>query len=446
MDIWKFYSALPTFLQSLLITIYNNRQYNMRYRDDFSFFLHYYSRAWSFDEQSWRIEQRRRLAQFLGFATRNSVWYQDFKGLALEEFPVLEKKQLIEDLRKVATIKEKDAIISHTGGTTGASMKVLYTKRDTQERFAVLGSFRKKYGYELGSKVAWFSGKNLATDKDVENGHCYRDDYVNNIRFFSTFHISEKNFYSYWRAIQSFSPDFIVGFPSSVYELSAIAVKKGMSLDHKVKTFFPTAEVVLPQYREVISAAMGCRLVDQYSSSEGAPFIFECENGFYHIHPLTGIIEVVDENLKPAREGEMLVTSFTTHGTPLIRYRIGDRIKLADENFSCPCGSTFPVVSRIEGRSNDFIYSPDNGRINLGNLSNSTKGVEGIVCFQIVQKVESSVTVYLVTLPSYNSKSHSKFLLALRERLGQSMHIEFCQVDDIPRETSGKFRIVKSYL
>ena len=36
------------------------------------------------------------------------------------------------------------------------------------------------------------------------------------------------------------------------------------------------------------------------------------------------MFEVVDENMQPATEGEILVTSFITHGTPLIRYRIGD--------------------------------------------------------------------------------------------------------------------------
>src|SRR3546814_12220855 len=97
------------------------------------------------------------------------------------------------------------------------------------------------------------------------------------------------------------------------------------------------------------------------------------------------MFEVVDESMPPAREGEILVTSFTTRGTPLIRYRIGDRISLAPEDYRCPCGSCFPVVKQIDGRSSDFIWSPENGKVNLGNISNCTKDVEGITCFQIVQ-------------------------------------------------------------
>lgn len=47
-------------------------------------------------------------------------------------------------------------------------MKVVYSKENMQERFAILDHFRAKHGYELGKKTAWFSGKNLITQKDIE--------------------------------------------------------------------------------------------------------------------------------------------------------------------------------------------------------------------------------------------------------------------------------------
>lgn len=446
MSIWKIYSFLPSFMQSLIITLYNNEQYRVRHKGEYGRFLGFYSDAWLMSQQDWVEEQRHRLNNFLDFATKESLWYKNFKGRDLSEFPVLEKKDLLTYLDKIRTVKENNGIVSFTGGTTGASMKVLYTVANIQERFAILDSFRQKHGYSIGDKVAWFSGKNIANQKDVERGKCFRDDYLNNIRFFSTFHINERNFQFYWQALENYSPDFIVGFPSSVYDICDIAYRKGLRLRRPVKVFFPTAEVVLPQYREVIGQVLGCRLVDQYASSEGAPFILECEQGKLHIHPLTGIFEVVDENLSPSIEGELLVTSFTTYGTPLIRYRIGDRVSLANSDLKCSCGSSFPIVERIEGRSNDYVYSPENGRINLGNISNSTKDVNGIICFQIEQRVINEIQVSVVTSDAYDELAHNKFLSALRERLGNKMHISLQKVNEIPKEKSGKFRIVKSYL
>ena len=347
---------------------------------------------------------------------------------------------------EIKTIVEKEGLVSLTGGTTGASMKVVYTKKDMQERFAVLDHFRAQHGYHLGKKTAWFSGKNLISKHDIQNNVCSHYDFINKIRFYSTFHINQDSFDVYWQSLVKFQPEFIVGFPSSVYELCEIADSLGLQLPTPVKVFFPTAETVLPKYREVIGRVLGCKLVDQYASSEGAPFILECTHGRLHIHPLTGVFEVLDEHLQPAQSGELLVTSYTTHGTPLIRYRIGDHITLADSQDVCTCGSIFPLVKQIDGRTSDYILSPTHGKVNLGNISNSTKNISGIIKFQVIQHNSEAVQVLIVTNQDFNSSEKTKFIAALTERLGSQLEITTKVVDDIPTEKSGKFRIVKNLL
>jgi len=199
-------------------------------------------------------------------------------------------------------------------------------------------------------------------------------------------------------------------------------------------------------HRDLIAEVLGCILVDQYASSEGAPFILECKYGIKHIHPLTGIFEVVDENMQPADSGELLVTSFTTHGTPLIRYKIGDRITLSKTSLTCQCGSHFPIVTSIDGRSADYVLSPEYGKVNLGNLSNATKDISGLFCFQLIQNVTGAVIVNVVTNTTFDNKQEVNFIKALKVRLGDSMLIELNKVEDIPTEKSGKFRIVKNNL
>ncbi|WP_257224830.1 phenylacetate--CoA ligase family protein [Acinetobacter sp. YH12096] len=389
-------------------------------------------------------ELNKRLDNFLNFVTNASSWYSQYKGKDLPNFPILEKTDILLNLDNIKTINEKEGLISLTGGTTGASMKVVYTKEDMQERFAILDHFRSKFGYELGKKTAWFSGKNLVTQKDLAKGICSHYDFVNKIRFYSTFLINEKNFDVYWKSLNEFQPEFLVGFPSSVFEICQIAKSKGLKYSGKAKVFFPTAETVLAEHRQVISEVLGCKLVDQYASSEGAPFILECSAGSLHIHPLTGIFEVVDENLNPAQAGQMLVTSFTTHGTPLIRYRIGDSITLANASKQCSCGSIFPLVESIQGRTNDYILSPTHGKVNLGNISNSTKDTKGIVCFQLVQNSIDHIEVKLVINKEFDAVQESNFISALRERIGKEVHLSINYVDYIDKEKSGKFRIVKN--
>lgn len=442
----KIFSKSPHLVQNSAVTLFNTYQYKIRHGGNYRRFRDYYARAESFNESELNKEIEIKKEQFFEYVKNNSKWFEGFNFDNFSSLPVLEKTDLINHLDSIKTINEKNGIVSLTGGTTGASMKVIYTKSDMQERFAILDHFRAQHGYELGKKTAWFSGKNLISESDINKGICSHYDFINKIRFYSTFHINSNNFNVYWESLHKFSPEFIVGFPSSVYEICQIADSHGLRLDKKVKVFFPTAETVLPTHREVISRVLGCKLVDQYASSEGAPFILECKQGSLHIHPLTGIFEVVDKNMQPSKEGEILATSFTTHGTPLVRYRIGDSVKLAPSEANCSCGSLFPLVQKIEGRSTDYILSPTKGKVNLGNISNSTKDVKGIIKFQVIQSEIENVDVLVVASEAFNTSQKNKFTQALRERFGSEMTLNVAIVDDIPTEKSGKFRIVKNSL
>lgn len=440
----KIIKATPHYVLNPAITIYNSYLYKMRHGGEYQAYREYYAAAENFDETQLKNEIEKKKTAFFTYVKNNSPWYKNYDFKDFQSLKVLNKIDIINHLDKIKTIDERDGRIASTGGTTGASMKVIYTRRNMQERFAILDHFRAKHGYHLGEKVAWFSGKDLISEKDIAKGVCSHYDFLNKIRFYSTFFINEENFDVYWSSLNTFKPKFIVGFPSSVYELCQIADSKGLSLKHKVKVFFPTAETVLPAHRESIKKVLGCELVDQYASSEGAPFILECSKGKLHIHPLTGIFEVVDENMQPTDTGELLVTSFTTYGTPLIRYRIGDSIKMAPKDKACTCGSIFPLVDSIVGRATDYILSPTKGKISMANISNSTKGVDGIIKFQVIQNHVNEVQVSVVANDKFVQTEREKLHTALSNRFGSEMIVSIETVKDIANEKSSKFRVVKN--
>ncbi|MFC3216429.1 phenylacetate--CoA ligase family protein [Novosphingobium panipatense] len=154
---------------------------------------------------------------------------------------------------------------------------------------------------------------------------------------------------------------------------------------------------------------------------------------------------MVDDDMLPSRSGELVVTSFSTYGTPLIRYRVGDAITFADAGVTCGCGWTFPLVESIEGRSADFVWSPELGRINLGNISNCTKGVAGIISFQIVQNAPDKIDVRVHATSEFDETNHRNFVEALRLRTGSLMNISVEVCDDLGREKAvsfGSLRIV----
>jgi len=91
----------------------------------------------------------------------------------------------------------------------------------------------------------------------------------------------------------------------------------------------------------------------------------------------------------------MVVTSSTTHVTPLLRYAIGDVAVLADETASCECGFPFPLVETIVGRVDDILYTPDRGYV--GRLDRVFKKLpNSIVEAQIVQTSLERIVLRLV--------------------------------------------------
>ena len=140
----------------------------------------------------------------------------------------------------------------------------------------------------------------------------------------------------------------------------------------------------------------------------------------------------------------MIVTCFETHGTPLIRYKIGDRLIFAEEAEECDCKSVFPIVERIEGRSTDFIESKSKGRFSSIYLSLvSEEFSNSIKSMQFVQNTADKVEIYICADERYQADSMDRIIIdKLRYSLGEDMVFEIHRVSEIPKDPSGKYRLV----
>jgi phenylacetate-CoA ligase len=83
----------------------------------------------------------------------------------------------------------------------------------------------------------------------------------------------------------------------------------------------------------------------------------ECteQNGF-HIWGDLALIEILDDDGNPVKEGErgaIVITMLKKEAFPLIRYKIGDVSSLTWEK--CKCGRTHPRLMRLSGRTDDMM-------------------------------------------------------------------------------------------
>ena len=206
-------------------------------------------------------------------------------------------------------------------------------------------------------------------------------------------------------------------------------------MSFKPVAIFPTAETLLPHYRSEIEKAFQCPVRDQYASSEGAPFIIECKCGKLHVGIDTGLIEFLED-------GRMLMTCFESHGTPLIRYDIGDRAYLS-KNQECKCGLDMPIVERIEGRTTDYVISPIYGKMTSVYLSLVSEDFNNCMkAMQFVQNDVNSLDVYIEVDDAYEPSMNSIIIDKLHYSMGNTVEIRVHPVKEIPKDKSGKFKFV----
>lgn len=112
--------------------------------------------------------------------------------------------------------------------------------------------------------------------------------------------------------------------------------------------------------RVQIEQRLGLRAIDIYGLSEvlGPGVASECsEQHGLHVNEDHFLIEIVDqETLQPVPDGqagEVVFTTITKEGIPVIRYRTRDISRIIPG--TCACGRTFKRMERITGRSDDMI-------------------------------------------------------------------------------------------
>src|SRR5690606_24401966 len=425
----KIYSKSPHFLQNTIVALHNILAYRDRYSKKYKYYLNHYKKNKGLSLKELKTIQENKFREFVTYTIKNPTFYrnqfidistpEDIKNI--RNLPIIDKEILRSNINNVYTIEKSKGGISKTGGTTGKSLEVVYTYNDIQERFALLDNFRSEFGYKLGKKTAWFSGKNLLTKTDIKKNRFWKTDYFHKVRYYSTFHIHNKFLEHYILNLIKFKPKYLVGFPSTMYEIAKYGMNHNIDFPaNTIKAIFPTAETITDDIRQVLETYFKTNLYNQYASSEGAPFIFECVNKKLHLELQSGVFEVLDENYNSCTKGKLVVTSFNSHGTPLIRYNIGDEIELSDE--FCNCGNNNPLVKNILGRISDYIYSEETGKINLGNVSNCLKGVKGIVKFQIQQDSKDSLLILVEKdVNTFELKDETTFLKNLRDRVGNKI-------------------------
>ncbi len=150
----------------------------------------------------------------------------------------------------------------------------------------------------------------------------------------------------------------------SSYPLRLIEVAKSEGFDFsetKLRVGIFGAEVWSDETRKFIEKEMGIETFDIIGMTEtgGVGLGIDCiAHEGIHVWEDHYLIEIVDpetgESLPDGEEGELVVTTLTREGLPLIRYRTRDITRVVSRG-RCVCGRTMLRLARIKGRTDDML-------------------------------------------------------------------------------------------
>jgi phenylacetate-CoA ligase len=167
-----------------------------------------------------------------------------------------------------------------------------------------------------------------------------------------------------WDSILKYKPTYLITVPSFLLKLIEYAEMHNIDVNNSgIKGAICIGESLRNQdfsmntLSQKISEKWNIKLFSTYASTEMSTAFTECEHSIGgHHHPELIIIEVLDENNTPVKNGESGELTFTTIGVeamPLVRFKTGDIVQLHSN--PCSCGRNTFRVGPVIGRKQHMI-------------------------------------------------------------------------------------------
>lgn len=282
------------------------------------------------------------------FSDSNFNPVNDFNSLAdIKRIPSTTKDELIRYNQSVHSSESTGKVfISETSGSTGQSLKFLKDENwDSFNRAARARGF-SWYGVNLWDRNGYLWGYNFSPSSKIKTSIL---DFVQNR--FRIFSYKEDEIVSFVKRLKK--ADYICGYSSMIYEVARrINEIPGLSKSLNLKMVCGTSEKIFDSYQKDALKAFGKKIIGEYGAAEAGVIAFECPHGNLHIN-MEGVL-VEEEN------DEIIVTNLVARSFPIIRYRLGDYIKLKDPSYECPCGMKHRVIEDVLGRVGKLIRGMNN--------------------------------------------------------------------------------------
>ena len=306
-------------------------------------------------------------------ATLNRVYHNVafYKHLFDKSGVSIEKVKSVKDLKELPFTTKDDLRLSYpydmfavplkdivrihsTSGTTSKPIVVGYTRNDISIWSALIARVLTAIGIDGHDFVQIAYNYNLTS---AGLGFHYGAEKIGA----SVIPSSNNNIAKLIQIIKDYKTTALISTPGYALHISKVMEELGIHPESlQLKTGLFGAESWSESLRSEIEKGLHIKAYDNYGLTEligpGVSFECACKNGL-HINEDHFIVEVIDPHTEEpvafGEVGELVFTTITKQGFPLIRYRTGDISALIDG--PCECGRTFVRMNRVSGRIDDML-------------------------------------------------------------------------------------------
>lgn len=215
--------------------------------------------------------------------------------------------------------------------------------------------------------------------------------------------------------------DSLVGIPTQVLSLARYQGERGKTEQIKLKSVLLSTDYVPLAITRELQHRWGCRIFNHYGMTEmGLGGGVECQAlAGYHLREADLYFEIINpktgEAVPEGEVGEVVFTTLTRKGMPLIRYRTGDKARFIPQ--PCPCGTVLKRMERVTGRINGAVQLAG-GMLTMQDLDEVLFLVEGLLNFEASISAQLGIdhlTIGVKMIGETGAEVHNSICLALEK-------------------------------
>jgi len=445
------YPHLPVALQNAALgTVGWHNDLTVRGRGFARLLAEYEARAFV-DSRDIQELRDARLRAFVLHAYRTVPYYRelfDKAGLRPQEVATLDDLALLPITSRADVQERRSEFLSSsvprrgrkllsTSGSTGSGLIVATTLEAVQEQWATWWRCWRWHGIERGTWNA-ILGSPSAVSPFQQAPPFWRYNRPGRELVFSSLHTSFENLRYYVAELRRKKPPWLSGLASQLALIASYLIETKTDLGYEVRWVTTSSENLLSMHAELIEKAFGVRPKRHYGMAEAIANFSECDKGKLHVDEELGAAEFIPISGNLYR---VVGTNMSNPAMPLIRYECNDHVTI-DSGESCPCGRPGRVVTRIDGRQDDYVVLKSGVR--LGRLDRIVFGFQNIREAQIRQAVIGEIQVLVQPGAGYTKEDENLLRAAIKKTIHDDSKVTIDYVDEIERTASGKLRFVLS--